>query len=213
MPLRQTLRAGIIALVTIPFGNAAIAATSLSLLERLRQQPDAASWQRFVDLYAPLLRGWLHRQGVRPQDAEDLVQEVLGVVVRELSGFEHNQRPGAFRAWLRTSLLNRLRAFWRARRAQPAAAADEELDALEDSAAELSRLWDEEHDQHVLRRLLELLEPEFEEKTWQAFRRVTLDEEKAAAVAQELGLSVNAVWLAKSRVLRRLRQEARNLVD
>jgi RNA polymerase sigma-70 factor, ECF subfamily len=216
-PLRRTLPAGIISHHQHPIGNDAIAATSLSLLERLRRRPDAASWQRFVDLYGPLLSGWLRRLGVRPQDAEDLVQEVLGMVVRELPGFEHNQRPGAFRAWLRASLLNRLRAFWRARRSRPIAlgggAADSELNELEDPEARLSRLWEEQHDRHVLRRLLELVEPEFAPATWQAFRRVTLGGEPAAAVARELGLSVNAVWLAKSHVLRRLRQESRALLD
>src|SRR4051794_32735729 len=96
--------------------------TSISLLDRLRLQSDAAAWKRFVDLYSPLLVSWLRRQGVRAQDADDLVQEVLGVVVRELPGFRHNQRPGAFRAWLRAILVNRHRAFWRAHRTQPIAA-------------------------------------------------------------------------------------------
>jgi RNA polymerase sigma-70 factor (ECF subfamily) len=169
-----------------------------------------------VDLYGPLLGAWLRRQGVRPQDAEDLVQEVLGVVAREMPEFRHNRRPGAFRAWLRAILVNRLRAFWRARRSQPVAAGGPPLpewEELEDPAGPLSRLWDQEHDRHVLRRLLELIEPEFAPATWQAFRRLTFDGQPAAAVARELGLSVNAVWLAKSHVLRRLRQEARDLLD
>ncbi len=196
--------------------EATISETSISLLDRLRARPDAASWQRFVDLYQPLLQGWVRRQGVRPPDAEDLVQEVLAVVARELPQFHHNQRPGAFRAWLRAILVNRLRAFWRARRSQPVAVGGPtppEWEELEDPAGSLSRLWDEEHDRHVLGRLLELIEPEFAPTTWQAFRRVTLDGQPAAAVARELGLSVNAVWLAKSHVLRRLRREAQDLLD
>jgi RNA polymerase sigma-70 factor (ECF subfamily) len=194
-----------------------MAETSLSLLERLRARPDAPGWQRLVDLYTPLIHGWLRRHAVRPQDADDLVQEVLGVVVRELPHFEHDRRPSAFRCWLRTITLNRLRAFWRAQRTRAATAgygdAEDRLRELEDPDGSLSRLWDQEHDQHVLRRLLELIEPEFTPATWQAFRRVTLDGARPAAVAAELGLSVNAVLLAKSRVLRRLRQEARGLVE
>jgi RNA polymerase sigma-70 factor, ECF subfamily len=211
--LPRTSRAGIIVHHQHPIGNDAIAETSLSLLDRLRLRPDAASWGRFVDLYGPLLLGWLRRQGVRAQDAEDLVQEVLGVVVRELPAFRHNRRPGAFRCWLRTILVNRLRAFWRARQSQPGAPGQEELEQLEDPEGSLSRLWDREHDRHVLRRLMELIEPEFAPATWQAFRRVTLDGQPAAAVARELGLSVNAVWLAKSHVLRRLRRVSRDLLD
>src|SRR5262245_12135499 len=94
-------------------------ATSLSLLERLRRQPDAGSWRRLVDLYSPLLHAWLRRHGVQPHDTDDLVQEVLSVLVRELPQFQHNQRPGAFRAWLHGILVHRLRAFWRSRGAQP----------------------------------------------------------------------------------------------
>jgi RNA polymerase sigma-70 factor, ECF subfamily len=87
------------------------------------------------------------------------------------------------------------------------------LDQLEDPSSDLSRVWDREHDQHIARRLLELIEPHFEARTWQAFRRVVLDGCKAAAVAAELGLSVNAVLLAKSRVLHRFREEAQGLTD
>jgi RNA polymerase sigma factor (sigma-70 family) len=210
------LRAGIITYHLTFAQDAIISATSISLLDRLRRQSDTVAWKRFVDLYEPLLLRWLRRQGVRPQDAGDLIQEVLGVVVRELPDFQHNQRPGAFRAWLRTILVNRVRGFWRARQTQPLALGDtpeQDLEQLADSDADLSRLWDQEHDRHVLRRLMELIEPEFAPATWQAFRRVTLEEQPAAVVAGELGLSVNAVWLAKSPVLRRLREESHGLLD
>jgi RNA polymerase sigma-70 factor (ECF subfamily) len=191
--------------------------TSVSLLDRLRTQPDGPSWQRLVDLYTPLIHGWLRRQSVRPEDADDLVQEVLSAVVRDLPRFRHDQRRGAFRCWLRTITVHRLRHFWRSQRSRPVATGDsaveEQLRQLEDPDSGLSRLWDEEHDRHVLRRLLELIEHEFSPTTWQAFRRVGLTGESAAAVAADLGMTVNAVLLAKSRVLRRLREEACELVD
>jgi RNA polymerase sigma-70 factor (ECF subfamily) len=191
--------------------------TSMSLLDRLRERPDEAAWQRLVDLYSPWVHGWLRRQGVAPADADDLVQDVLGVVVRELPQFQHAQRKGAFRCWLRTITVNRLRGFWRSQQTRPVATGDSDmerrLEELADPDSDLSRLWDQDHDQHVLRRLLELVEPEFAPATWQAFRRVALEGGRPAAVAADLGLSVNAVLLAKSRVLRRLRQEAQGLVD
>jgi RNA polymerase sigma-70 factor (ECF subfamily) len=192
-----------------------MAETSISLLERLRWQPDEESWRRLVDLYAPLIRRWLRRYGVSEHDAEDLSQEVMAVVVRELPGFIHNQRPGAFRHWLRGVTVHRLRALWRAGKTRGTGDSDFAalLDQLEDPSSGLSRLWDQEHDQHVARRLMDLIRPQFEEKTWKAFRRVVLDGLKPAAVAQELGMSVNAVLLAKSRVLSRLRQEMRGLTD
>jgi len=191
--------------------------TSLSLLNRLRLQPDADSWRRLVDLYTPLIQGWLRRYAVTPADADDLTQEVMTVLVRELPQFKHNQQRGAFRNWLRTITVNRLRVSWRARQARPVATGHEDflkmLDELEDPTSGLSRVWDQQHDQHVARRLMELVEPQFEARTWQAFRRVVVDGEKAALVAAELKLSVNAVLLAKSRVLSRLRQEMEGLTD
>jgi RNA polymerase sigma-70 factor (ECF subfamily) len=194
-----------------------MAETSVSLLERLRDRPDDASWKRLVDLYTPLIHGWLHRQLVPPADADDLAQEVLAVLVRELPRFEHSGRPGAFRSWLRTITVHRLRDFWRSRGYRPEATGDsaflDRLNQLEDPGSGLSRLWDEEHDRHVVRRLMELIRPDFQPATWQAFEGVMLKGEAPAAVAARLGVSVNAVLLAKSRVLARLRREGQGLID
>jgi RNA polymerase sigma-70 factor (ECF subfamily) len=194
-----------------------MADTSVSLLERLCLQPDEDTWKRFVDLYAPLIRGWLRRYQVKEEDAEDLAQEVMTVVVRELAHFQHNQQRGAFRSWLRTVTVNQLRALWRTERGRAVATGNSDiaqmLDQLADPDSSLSRLWDQQHDQHVARRLMELIQPHFEPTTWQAFRRVALDGKRAATIAEELGLSVNAVLLAKSRVLSRLRQELQGLTD
>jgi len=187
--------------------------TPVSLLDRLRERPDPQSWQLLVDLYTPLIRRWLGRYGLQAADADDLVQEVLRVLVRELPGYKRADRPGAFRAWLRAIALNHLRMHWRARRADPAAGARPAPEDLEDTGGGLERLWDEEHDRHVARRLLELIEAEFTPATRQAFRRLVLDDRRAEEVAAELGLSVNAVYIAKSRVLGRLRQEIRGLID
>jgi RNA polymerase sigma factor (sigma-70 family) len=191
--------------------------TSASLLERLRRRPDEASWRRLVGLYTPLIHGWLRRHLLPPADADDLVQEVLAVLVRELPRFEHNGRPGAFRAWLRAITVHRLRDFWRARRYRPQAPGDSDflakLDQLEDPASGLSRLWDEAHDRHVVRRLLELIRPDFRPATWEAFEGIMLRGERPTAVAERLGVSLNTVLLAKARVLHRLREEGQGLID
>jgi RNA polymerase sigma-70 factor (ECF subfamily) len=190
--------------------------TSASLLERLRSAPDEAAWRRLDDLYRPLVRRWLLRDPTLGEDANDLVQDVMEVLVRELPGFRR-QRTGSFRLWLRTVTAHRLAAHYRARKNRPRAlgAAPEEcpLAQLADPNRELSRRWDEEHDRHVLRRLMELVEPMFEPSTLAAFRRVAYDGVAPARAAEELGLSLNAVLLAKSHVLSRLRQEAEGLID
>jgi RNA polymerase sigma-70 factor (ECF subfamily) len=191
--------------------------TSLSLLEQLRLQPNEGSWQRLVDVYTPVLHSWLRRHLLPHADVDDLVQDILTVVTRELPRFEHNNRPGAFRAWLRAIMVHRLRVYWRDREYRPDATGDSDfqkkLEELEEPGTGLNRLWDHEHNQHVVGRLLEMIRPQFHPTTWQAFRAVMLDGQRPAAVAAQLGISVNAVLLAKSRVLRSLRLQAQGLID
>lgn len=191
--------------------------TSLSLLYRLQGSPESEAWNRLVELYAPLIRAWLRRYKVQNCDAEDLLQEVLLAVSKDLGKFEHGGQPGAFRGWLKAILVNRLRKFWRARDRRPQARGDSDVHAriaqLDDPASAISQIWNREHDQYVLRQLLALAEPHFEQNTWKAFCRVALDGLKPDAVAEELKMSLNAVFLAKSRVLRRLRQESEGLIE
>ncbi|HKB35259.1 MAG TPA: sigma-70 family RNA polymerase sigma factor [Gemmataceae bacterium] len=190
--------------------------TSVSLLERLAGAPTDEDWRKLFDLYQPLLRAWMMRAGVPSSDADDLIQEVLLVVFRKVGGFER-RGEGAFRTWLRTILVHRTRNYFRARRHRPTATGDSDflqhLDELESPGSALSRLWDREHDEHVAAALLRRVEGDFTPATWQAFRRHVLEGEQAARVAAELGLSLNSVLLAKSRVLKRLRQELAGLVD
>lgn len=191
--------------------------TSRSLLQRARDPADSASWRRLTDLYGPLIRRWVRRSVDQPADADDVVQEVLTTLVRELSRFEHNQRPGAFRAWLKMITLNRLREYWKSRRGDLQgtgdAAAAERLLQLEDPESPLVRAWDEEHDRHVVETLLESIRLEFQSSTWFAFQRTVRESRPVAEVAAELGLTPNAVMIAKSRVLKRLRQIADGLIE
>ncbi|QDU30875.1 RNA polymerase sigma factor [Anatilimnocola aggregata] len=189
--------------------------TSASLLERIRHDPAASQWQTLVELYDPLIRGWLKRQSVLQADADDLVQDVLTVVARRLKDFEHNGRTGAFRTWLRTVTINCVRDSWRSKKRENAnqGQVQELLDQLTDPNSGLTQAWDLEHDRYVTQQLLGRLRSEFEPATWKAFERVALDGTPAAQVATELGLTVNAVFIAKSRILARLRQESRGLID
>jgi len=183
--------------------------TSLSLLGQLGDKGDGDAWGRLVRLYTSLLHAWLGGAGLQAADRDDLTQRVLEVLVRRLPRFEHSGRPGAFRAWLRGIATNLLREHWRER---PDAGSGSVLDQLADPDSGLSRCWDEQHDRHVLHGLMELVRPEFTAATWQAFQRTTLDGAPARAVAAELGTTVNAVLIAKSRILARLRQEAGGLL-
>ena len=191
--------------------------TSKSLLAKARECSDHDAWRRLIDLYAPLIEKWIRPHVAQRADAEDLVQEVMTTLVRELPRFHHNQRPGAFCAWLRTIVVHRFAAHWERRdRLQSRAAGSntsEALSQLADPTSSLCRSWDEEHDRHVTRSLLASIRLEFQPATWRAFERQVQEGKPASEVAEELGLSVNAVLIAKSRILKRLREKATGLVD
>ena len=191
--------------------------TSLGLLDRLRRAtPDAADWRRLQDVYLPLIRHWLSRLPGLHDEIDDLTQEVLVVLFRELPAFER-RRHGSFRAWLRQITVNRTRVFYRQRRKLPLAGggteAEKHLTQLEDPRSDLAQQWDREHDKHVFQKLLAQVQADFKPSTWQAFTRFALDGQAAARVAEELGISESAVVQSKSRVLKRLRQEAGDLMQ
>jgi RNA polymerase sigma-70 factor (ECF subfamily) len=181
--------------------------TPASLLERLRDPAAEDAWSRFVSLYTPLLYYWAHRAGLRGADAADLVQDVFVLLVRKLPDFQYDPRKG-FRNWLRTVALNRWREI--RRRTAPPTAADglEELPAPADEP-----FWEADYRRCVARRLLEVMQAEFEPATWKACWACVVEGRPAADVGRELGLSPGAVRAAKFRVLCRLRRELDGLLD
>jgi RNA polymerase sigma-70 factor (ECF subfamily) len=185
--------------------------TSISLLRRLREPQADAAWSRFVDLYAPLIFHWGRRVGLESADAADLVQEVLAVLVVKLPEFEYNPSK-RFRGWLRTIALNKACDLRRradrlsdedARQFLGRYSVPQEADVLEGR----------EHRELLVRRAFELLRDEFRQSTWQSFWLQMIEGYSAAEVAKKLKISVNAAYVAKCRVLRRLREELDGLID
>ncbi len=190
--------------------------TSLTLLDHLQHQVGTGAWDTLVQLYSPLLRIWIVRYDVQPADADDMIQEVLVVVVRELSEFQHNYRAGAFRTWLRRILINRLRNFWRNRGRDGECGGSElarKLQEFEDPNSALSLMWDRDHNRHLVSKLLGFIENRFTESTREAFRRVAVDGATINEVAAELDMPRNAVIQAKSRVTRELRRLGQGMID
>ncbi|QJW95888.1 RNA polymerase sigma factor [Frigoriglobus tundricola] len=192
-------------------------ATSLTLLGRLRAA-DGDAWTRLVALYGPLVRHWLGRGGVTAADAEDLVQEVFREVSQALPAFRRDRPGDTFRGWLRgvtrIALLRHGRALGRQPRAAGGTDALEHLHALPDAAEPAGDEDDEPAERNALyRRALELVRGEFEAKTWQMFWACTVEARPPAEVAVEQGVSVAAVRQAKSRVLRRLKEEVGDLIE
>jgi RNA polymerase sigma-70 factor (ECF subfamily) len=182
--------------------------TPASLLERLRGPGDRGAWARFVELYTPLLLGWAQRLGLQDADAADLVQEVFVLLLRKLPAFTYD-RGLRFRGWLWTVVRNHW-ATLRRRAPAPPGGLDGEPAAEDDG---LQALEEEEYRGYLVSRALRLMKAEFQPATWQAFWQTAAAGRPAADVAAELGLTVAAVYTARSRVLRRLRQDLRGLLD
>jgi RNA polymerase sigma-70 factor (ECF subfamily) len=194
----------------------ALKTTSVSLLQRLQAvRPDEIDWHRLQEIYQPLIRQWLGRVPGLADEANDLAQEVFIVVVREIPQFER-QREGSFRAWLRLVTVNRLRTHRKQKRRRPAVGFDPTdtfIDHLADPNGDLAKEWDREHDRHVFQQLLKVVRPDFGTSTWLIFQQFALDGLPAATVAENFGVTVNAVIQAKARILKRLRQEAGAFLD
>ena len=185
--------------------------TSPSLLLQLRRPGEQAAWQRFIDLYTPLLYHWSCRMGLPSQDAADLVQDVFVTLIQKLPRFTYD--PGkSFRAWLRTVAENRWRDALRKRAADLPNAGDAALAdaAVPDGAV---AVWETEYRQHLVKRAVHLMRTHFEEKTWKACWALVVEGKSGADTAAELGMTIDAVYAAKARVLRRLRQDLDGLLD
>jgi RNA polymerase sigma-70 factor (ECF subfamily) len=177
--------------------------TPPSLLEQLRRPDNAPAWRRFVDLYLPLMFYWARRMGLQEADAADLVQEVFAALLRKLPEFTYDPRQ-SFRGWLRTVLKNKRREILRRPRAPASRLRPEQQDAV-------TALAEEEFQQHLAVRALQLMQAEFQPATWKACWEHVVVGRPAAEVAADLGVSANAVYLAAGRVLRRLRVELADL--
>jgi RNA polymerase sigma-70 factor (ECF subfamily) len=192
-----------------------LTSTSVSLLDRLRAAgPDHSDWLRLHDIYRPLIHRWIGRVPGLADESADLAQEVLMVLVREIPRFDR-RREGSFRAWLRQVTINKIRSYRKRHQRRPVVGLDPAegfLERLTDPTDELARAWDLEHDRHVFDKLLAIVGPDFTPTTWEAFRRFALDGLPSALVARELALTENAVIQAKSRILKRLRSEAGELL-
>jgi RNA polymerase sigma-70 factor (ECF subfamily) len=182
--------------------------TSSSLLARVRRH-DGAAWSRFCQLYGPLVYRWGRQAGLQDSDAADIVQEVFRAVATGIASFRDDRPGDTFRGWLWGITRNKLGDHFRRRASAPLAAGG--TDAHE-QLGQVPEVLDPSEslpaaDAGLVRRALELVRLEFEERTWQAFWRAAVDGQAARDIAADLGMTPRAVRQAKYRVLRRLREE------
>lgn len=187
-----------------------ISPTPVSLLGRLRAGTDRAAWDRFVDLYTPLLFSWSRQLGLTGEDAADLVQDVFARLVTELPAFEYDSSK-KFRGWLWTLARNRARDRQRAAARRQAGPLLADTDPV--AHDELAARTEDEYRRHLVRRLVEMLRPEFSDRVWQACWLTAAEGRTIPDVCRELGMTPAAVYRARVRVLGRLREELDGLLD
>ena len=191
--------------------------TRPSLLVRLRDHRDADAWGQFVDLYAPVVYAYARKRGLQDADAADLTQAVLRQVAAHVGSLEYDPRRGTFRGWLFTIVRNRLRDFLRQPRHlyQGSGSPNVQglLEALPSPAPEESEAWEREYRLGLLAWAAERVRPQVRETTWQAFWQTAVEGRPGAEVARALGLTTAAVYLARGRVMARLRAVVREAQD
>lgn len=193
------------------------AQTRASLLIRIRDTGDADAWAQFVEIYSPVIFSFARRSGMQESDAADLVQEVMGEVTKSINGFEYDPKLGRFRSWLYKIAKRTIFRVQRKRRSQPTPSGDSEtlhlLEDQPDTYDEVQEFWNKEYQRTLLEWAADKIRPQFQDATWQAFWLTSVEEKSAKDVAAELGLSLGSVYVAKSRVTKRLAEKIQEIDD
>jgi RNA polymerase sigma factor (sigma-70 family) len=190
--------------------------TRASLLLRIRDGQDKEAWRQFVEIYASLIYGFARKRGLQDADAADLMQDVLRSIASAVGRLDYDPRRGSFRSWLYTVTRNKLYSFLDGQRRHPRGSGDsgaqqllEEQAGPDDSAA----AWDQEYQRRLFGWAADHVRAEFQEATWQAFWQTAVEGRGPKDVARELNLSPGAVYVAKSRVIARLREKIQEVQD
>ena len=185
--------------------------TSASLLLRIRDPNDSDSWQRFESVYAPVIRSYCRRRGFQSSDIDDIAQEVMTSVAKAIQNFEYKPEKGKFRGWLGTITANKMRDL-----ANKSTMKQEQFVEFVDqlaNAPDSDSHWTELFMQQVFKAASEQVQQTVEDKTWQCFQKTWFENQPAADVAKTLDLPIHAVYVNKSRVLKRLENEFLMLSD
>jgi RNA polymerase sigma-70 factor (ECF subfamily) len=197
----------------VPSDKGSTHRTSSSLLN-LAARRDPEAWRRLVDLYTPLIVHWCKRWRLQPVDVQNLCQEVFIAVAESLAGYDHGR--GSFRGWLFT--ITRSKLIDHVRKEGPDVTGVGGSDALQRQQLIAENLPDDEatlseEKKLLYARALQIIRGSFSELDWQAFNGVVCNGRTPAEMAEKLLISVNKVYLAKSHILRLLREEFRELIE
>jgi RNA polymerase sigma factor (sigma-70 family) len=190
--------------------------TRVTLLNRLKDGQDTQAWGEFVRLYGPVIYGFARKRGLQDADAADLMQDVMRSVARNAAKMEYDPQKGTFRGWLYTVTRNKIYNFLTSQRNKAKAvgdsAAHERLEAIPDRTPnETEADWELEYQRRLSAKAMERVQHEFHGNTWKAFWGTAVEGRGASEVGAELKMSPGAVYVAKSRILARLREEVEKL--
>jgi len=187
--------------------------TRASLLVRLRDPHDRDAWRQFVQVYAAVVYGFARRRGLQDADAADLMQEVFRAVAAAAGRLEYDPKRGTFRSWLYTVTRNKLYNLLDGQRRHERGSGDSADHQRLQEQPEAAEEWDQEYERRTFAWAAEQVRGEFQESTWQAFWRTAVEGRDAKDVGRQLGLSTGAVYVAKSRVLARLKEQVKLLPE
>lgn len=188
--------------------------TRASLLIRIRDGQDQDAWLQFLDVYGPVVYGFARKRGLQDADAADLMQDVMRSVSVAAQDLHYDPRRGSFRGWLFTVTRNKVFNFLSKQKNRAQAAGDSAAhELLSNLPADGETEWDQEYERRVFAWAADEVRPEFQQSTWDAFWQTAVDGHPPAAVGKKLKLSPGAVYVAKSRVLARLREKVREFEE
>lgn len=188
--------------------------TRASLLVQLRTGSNHSAWQEFVKLYGPVIYGFARKRGLQDADAADLMQDVMRSVSAAISRLDYDRNQGTFRGWLFTITRNKIFNFLSARRIRPQGTGDSATNRILNSHPDDqdgSAAWEMDYQRRLASLAMEQIKSEFQEKTWRAFWLTSVEGAAAAEVSKQLKLSPGAIYVAKSRVLARLKEVVETL--
>jgi RNA polymerase sigma-70 factor (ECF subfamily) len=188
--------------------------TRASLLVQIRDGSNHAAWQEFVNLYGPVVYGFARKRGLQDADAADLMQDVLRSISSAIGRLDYDRGQGTFRGWLFTITRNKIFNFLSARRIRPQASGDSSTNRLlseQADGADGDEAWELEYQRRLAELAMERVKGEFQVNTWKAFWLTAVEGASAAEAAKKTGLSAGAIYVAKSRVLARLKDEVETM--
>jgi RNA polymerase sigma factor (sigma-70 family) len=188
--------------------------TRASLLVQLRDGTNHGAWQEFMRLYGPVVYGFARKRGLQDADAADLMQDVMRSVSTAIGRLEYDRSQGTFRGWLFTITRNRVFNFLTARRNRPQGSGDTSMNQLLDAqpaSSDGADVWEVEYQRRLAALAMERVKKEFQQNTWQAFWLTAVEGVSAADASSRIGMSTGAIYVAKSRVLARLKEEVESM--